>query len=89
MTSPIRDALSRLAAALDRLDAVSIRHVEAERVRSVLETELAVMREDRHDLARLVDSERALRLSAQASLEALLPRIDRAKAAIQSALADE
>ncbi len=63
MPDPVGEALSRLSAALDRLDAAAIRHVESDRVRATLVTELAVMREDRHRLAEMLDLEtgRALR----------------------------
>jgi predicted nucleic acid-binding Zn-ribbon protein len=88
MTSdPIREALSRLAQALDRLDAVSVRHAEAERARATLETELALMREDRHELARQLDGERALREDCQAALATLEPRLDRAAETLRHALA--
>lgn len=78
MNDPIRDAIARLGTALDRLDAVSIRHVEAERTRLNLETELGIMREDRAELARLLDTERAARLGAEGDFAELMPRIDRA-----------
>lgn len=86
MSDLIKDALHRLNAALDRLDAVSIRHVEAERVRGTLETELAVMREDRHALANLLDNERDARARAEDGLAEIAPRVDRAISAIRQTL---
>ena len=87
MSNPIRDALARLSSAIDRLDAVSLRHADGDRARTTLETELSLMREDRHSLARLLDVEKASRTSAETSLGDLAPRIDRAIAAIRTSLA--
>lgn len=86
MSDLIKDALTRLNGALDRLDAVSIRHVEAERVRGTLETELALMREDRHALANLLDTERDARTRAEDGLAEIAPRVDRAISAIRQTL---
>ncbi|MCA0399221.1 MAG: DUF4164 domain-containing protein [Proteobacteria bacterium] len=86
MSDAIKDALSRLSAAIDRLDAASLRHADGDRARTTLETELSLMREDRHQLARLLDEERAARMSTEAGLEQLAPRIDNAIAAIRDGL---
>jgi predicted nucleic acid-binding Zn-ribbon protein len=85
----IQDALSRLAQALDRLDAASLRHAEGERLRATLEAELALMREDRHRLATEIDRERDERLTLEARLADITPRIDRAMDAIRVALSDQ
>lgn len=85
----IQDALSRLAQALDRLDAASLRHAEGERLRATLEAELALMREDRHRLATEIDKERDERLTLEARLADITPRIDRAMDAIRVALSDQ
>lgn len=87
MSDPIRDSLARLASALDKLDAASLRHADGDRARAALETELSLMREDRHQLARALDEEKASREVAEVSLGDLGPRIDRAIAAIRSSLA--
>ena len=87
VSDPVREALGRLSAALDKLDAISLRHADGENARSTLETELHLMREDRHQLARLLDEERAARALTEASLGDLAPRIDRAIAAIRTTLA--
>jgi adenylylsulfate kinase-like enzyme len=87
VSDPIRDALARLSSAIDRLDAVSLRHADGDRARATLETELALMREDRHQLAHLLDAEKTSRCSAETSLGDLAPRIDRAIAAIRTSLA--
>lgn len=89
MSDPIREALARLSSALDRLDAVSLRHSEGERVRATLETELAVMREDRHTLATLLDDERARQQATEDGLAALSPRIERAIRALETGLEHE
>lgn len=86
MSDAIKDALSRLSAAIDRLDAASLRHADGDRARTTLETELSLMREDRHQLARLLDEERAARMNTEAGLEQLAPRIDNAIAAIRDGL---
>jgi Domain of unknown function (DUF4164) len=85
VSDPVRDALARLSAALDRLDTVSLRHADGER--ATLEAELALMREDRHRLACQIDEERAARSLAESSLDDLAPRIDRAIGAIRTSLA--
>lgn len=86
MSDPIREALARLSTAIDRLDAVSLRHADGDRARATLETELSLMREDRHQLARLLDEEKSSRTIAEMSLGDLAPRIDRAIAAIRTSL---
>ncbi|KAF0229548.1 MAG: hypothetical protein FD175_1886 [Beijerinckiaceae bacterium] len=86
MSDPIREALARLSTAIDRLDTVSLRHADGDRARATLETELSLMREDRHQLARLLDEEKSSRTTAEMSLGDLAPRIDRAIAAIRTSL---
>lgn len=86
MPDVVSEALGRLGAALDRLDAVALRHVEADRIRATLETELAVMREDRHRLAEMLDLETGARREADQCLSDALPRIDRAIAAVRNGL---
>lgn len=88
MADLVAEALNRLAAALDRLDAASLRHIEADRLRATLETELAVMREDRHRLAGMLDHETAARRDAEQCLHDILPRIDRAIGAVRAGLAE-
>jgi hypothetical protein len=88
MPDVVAEALNRLSAALDRLDAASLRHVEADRVRATLETELAVMREDRHRLAEMLDLESGARREADQCLHDLVPRIDRAISAVRAGLAE-
>lgn len=52
----LENALARLDAALGQLEAAARRRVEAERGRSNLETELALMQDDRARLAAELDS---------------------------------
>lgn len=86
MSDLIRDALARLSAALDRLDAISLRHAEGDRARANLESELALMREDRHQLAAMLDQERSVRTDAEEALAAVSPRIDAAMQALRAEL---
>lgn len=86
MSDAIQEALARLMSALDRLDAVSIRHADGDKARATLETELSLMREDRHQLARMLDEEKSARQLAEAGLEEISPRIDSAIAAIRAGL---
>lgn len=80
--------MARLSSALDRLDATSLRHADGDRARATLETELALMREDRHQLTRLLDEERSARDAAEAGLAELAPKIDIAIAALRASLSD-
>lgn len=89
VSEPIREALARMSAALDRLDAASLRHADGDRARLTLETELSLMREDRHQLARALDEEKAARSLAETHLGDLAPRIDRAIAALRQSLAQD
>lgn len=88
MSETIAAAITRLSAAIDRLDAASLRLADGETHRTALETEIMLMREDRHKLARELDAERAARLRAEDGLADLSPRIDRAMSAIRAALAE-
>lgn len=86
MSDSVRDALARLAAALDRLDAASLRHADGDRTRAALEAELALMRQDRHDLARHLDVEKSARGRLESGLDDLAPRVDRAITALRAAI---
>lgn len=88
MSETIAAAISRLSAAIDRLDAASLRFADGETHRNALETEILLMREDRHRLARELDTERAARLRAEEGLVEISPRVDRAMSAIRAALAE-
>jgi Domain of unknown function (DUF4164) len=86
VNNPVQTALLRLSASLDRLDAISLRYLESDRLRADLEMELAVMRDDRQKLAQMLDQERAQRLEACAGLTAIAPKIDAAMLAIRESL---
>ena len=83
---PVQEALARFSAALDRLEAASLRHQEGERMRMALESELALMRADRQTLAETLDqaSDRNRRLEEQFDL--LDQRIERAISSVSAAL---
>jgi adenylylsulfate kinase-like enzyme len=86
VSDPIREALARLGVALDRLDTASLRHADGDRARTTLETELALMREDRHRLAREIDAEKFARVEAEAGLAEIAPRLDRAIATLRAGM---
>jgi Domain of unknown function (DUF4164) len=88
VSETIAAAMMRLSAAIDRLDAASLRLSDGESHRTSLETEIMLMREDRHRLARDLDLERAARERAEEGLGEISPRVDRAMAAIRAALAE-
>lgn len=88
VSETIAAAIMRLSAAIDRLDAASLRLADGESHRTTLETEIMLMREDRHRLARDLDSERTARLKAEEGLAEISPRVDRAVAAVRAALAE-
>jgi Domain of unknown function (DUF4164) len=88
VSETIAAAITRLSAAIDRLDAASLRLADGESHRTTLETEIMLMREDRHRLACELDLERSARLKAEEGLSEIYPRVDRAMAAVRAALAE-
>ncbi|CAN1534151.1 Protein of unknown function DUF4164 [Rhabdaerophilaceae bacterium] len=86
MSDAIAEALGRLNAALDKLDAAALRQVEARRASGTLEMELRIMRDDRHRLAEMLDAETGARREADHCLHELLPRIDKAMKAVRAGL---
>ena len=86
---PVEDALQRFSAVLDRLEAASLRHQEGERLRMVLESELALMRNDRQALAETLDQETFRRKQLESDILALDQRIERAIASVRDVLKDE
>ncbi|MCA0424484.1 MAG: DUF4164 domain-containing protein [Proteobacteria bacterium] len=86
---PVQEALARFGAALDRLEAVSLRHQEGERMRMALESELALMRADRQGLAENLDRSSARGRLLEEQLLSLDQRIDRAMLAVRDALKDD
>jgi chromosome segregation ATPase len=85
---PVQDALARFSAALDRLEAASLRHQEGERLRHALESELALMRADRQALAERLDHSTFRARQVEEELAALDQRIERAIAAVRDALSE-
>lgn len=86
---PVEDALARFGAALDRLEAASLRHQEGERQRHALESELALMRADRQQLAERLDRATASHRQLEAEIAALDQRIERAIHSVRDALKDD
>jgi len=82
----ILDALARFGAALDRLEAASLRHQEGERLRMNLESELALMRADRQALAERLDAAVARTREVEDQATMLDQRIARAVASIRDVL---
>jgi hypothetical protein len=74
----IDQALARLGAALGVLEAAVARRLEAERSKSSLETELALMQDDRARLAVELDGALARANRLDGTVEELARRIDRA-----------
>lgn len=83
---PVQDALARFSAALDRLEAASLRHQEGERLRHALESELALMRADRQQLAERLDHAAFRAQQVEDEVSALDQRIERAILAVRDAL---
>jgi len=84
---PVQDALARFSAALDRLEAASLRHQEGERMRMALESELALMRADRQALADSLDQSVARGRLLEEQMGQLDQRIERAIASVRDTLA--
>ncbi|HRJ69096.1 MAG TPA: DUF4164 family protein [Beijerinckiaceae bacterium] len=82
----ILEALARCGAALDRLEAASLRHQEGERLRMNLESELALMRADRQALAEKLDAAFARTQQVEEQVSTLDQRIGRAVASIRDVL---
>ncbi|MFY8155457.1 MAG: DUF4164 family protein [Rhabdaerophilum sp.] len=89
MPDPVAEAPVPLSAALARRDAAASRQVEADRVRPTHQTPHAVVREDRHRLAEMLDLETVARLEADQALRDCLPRLDRAIAQVKAGLAGD
>ena len=84
---PVQEALSRFSAALDRLEAASLRHQEGERMRMALESELALMRADRQALAETLDQSMARSRQLEEQFSQIDQRLERAITSVRDALA--
>ncbi len=71
-------AFARLSLALDRLDATALRHTETDKTRAALEAELALMREDRYQLARSLESAKTRAEQLEEGLAEAEPALDAA-----------
>ncbi len=83
----IETALARLRASLSLLEAVAARRSESDRSKSTLETELALMQDDRARLALELDGALARANRLDATTRELAGRIDRAMGSVRSVLA--
>jgi len=88
-SEPVQDALARFSAALDRLEAASLRHQEGERMRMALEGELALMRADRQALAETLDQSVARSRQLEEQFTQIDQRIERAIASVRDCLATD
>ena len=82
----LEDALRRLKAALDTLEMAAARRLEMERGSESLETELALMRDDRSRLAVELDGALARGARIEQAAAEVSRRIDRAIASVRGAL---
>ena len=82
----IEQALARLMAAIAALEAASARRAESDRSKATLETELALMQDDRARLAVELDGALARGNRLEATAEELARRIDRAIGSVRTVL---
>ena len=87
MSQTVDLALQRLEAVLSRLESAVTQRFEAERDPSDLETELAIMGEDRARLAAELDAASARLVAVEAASEDVDQRLGRAISAVEGALA--
>ncbi|MCJ2043427.1 DUF4164 domain-containing protein [Methylobacterium sp. J-078] len=87
MSETIDDALRRLETVLSRLEGAVAQRFEAERDPSDLETELAMMSEDRARLAAELDAASARLVEVEATSADVGERLGRAIAAVEGVLA--
>jgi Domain of unknown function (DUF4164) len=85
----LAEALQRLTAAVDLLDAAALRKLAADRADQARATELELMRGDRAKLAALLDQALARGRSLEAAQAEATARVDRAMALVQEALAEK
>jgi hypothetical protein len=82
----IEDAILRLRASLNALEAAAAHRQEADRSKSTLETELALMQDDRARLAVELDSALARAQRLDTTTDELVRRIDRAIGTVRSVI---
>jgi hypothetical protein len=83
----IEDAIARLRASLNALEAAAAHRQEADRSKSTLETELALMQDDRARLAVELDGALARAQRLDGATDELARRIDRAIGSVRSVIA--
>jgi hypothetical protein len=88
MPSPpaVDQALARLLASISVLEVAAARRAEAERSKGTLETELALMQDDRARLAVELDGSMAYGKRLEATTDELARRVDRALGDVRSVL---
>ncbi|MBV8449072.1 MAG: DUF4164 domain-containing protein [Hyphomicrobiales bacterium] len=85
--APLLDqALQRLSAALDRLELAATARLDAEQGLEPLETELAIMRDDRSRLAVELDGALARNASLEQATREMSQRVGRAIGSIEAVL---
>ena len=82
----LQDALRRLAAAIDQLEAATSRRAAVDAARGDLVEELAVMQDDRARLAVDLDGALARGQALEAANHQVAQRLERASAALRAAL---
>ena len=82
----IDQALTRLRAALSALESAAAKRAELDRSKATLETELALMQDDRARLAVELDGALARAHRLDAAAQEMGTRIDRAMASIRQAI---
>ena len=85
--SPLDDALSRLSLALAQLEAASAQRIAFDARRDTLDTELAVMQDDRARLAVELDGSVARLRAIEAAAQESDRRIERAMGEVRAVLA--
>ena len=82
----IEDAIARLRASLSALEAAAAHRNEADRSKTTLETELALMQDDRARLAVELDGALARAQRLDSATDELARRIDRAIGSVRSVI---
>jgi predicted nucleic acid-binding Zn-ribbon protein len=85
----LQQALKQLDAALGQLEAAAQRKLELERRRGDLETELAIMQDDRARLATDLDGAMTRLKAVEGAASDAMARLDRAMLAIQAAMSQQ
>lgn len=79
-------ALSRLRAALDRLETTAAQRIEQDLSRADLEEELAIMQDDRSRLAQELDAALTRTAAVAKTRDEVLRRVERASAGVAAVL---